>query len=141
MTSRRLVVLLAALSAASTTATAMTPFLLRWPLVLAGLSPRVPFLLLAAGHSPFVLFLIVATARLLVADPIHYALGRRHGADRIAPRIQRVVGRFGLAAVAVKPVGPVLAAAGATRLDPKLVFIADLAGTVAYLVAIHRVVA
>jgi hypothetical protein len=83
----------------------------------------------------------VATARLLVADPIHYALGRRHGADRIAPRIQRAVGRFGLAAVAVKPNGAVLAAAGATRLDPKLVFAADLVGTLVHLALLHRVAA
>ena len=139
MTTRRLVGLLAALTAASTTATACTPLLLRWPLLLIGLAPRAPFLFLAAGHTPFSVFLVVATARLLVADPIHYALGRRHGADRVHPRIQRAVGRVGLLAVALKPNGPVLVAAGAGRLDPRLVLVADVAGTLLYLLAIHRV--
>ena len=141
MTTRWLVGLLAVLSATSTTATALTPVLVHWPLVLAGLAPRAPFLFLAAGHTPFSVFLVVATARLLVADPIHYALGRRHGADRVHPRIQRAVGRVGLVAVALKPNGPVLAAAGAGRLDARWVMLADVFGTVLYVLAIHRVAA
>lgn len=139
MTSRRLVGLLVALSATSTTATLLTPLLIRWPLVLAGLSPRVPFLVLAAGSVPFPVFVAIATARLFVADPINYVLGRRHGAERVPRWVQRGVATVGLVAVAVKPNGAVLAAAGASGMCWRKVFAVDVIGTVVYLAALHNV--
>lgn len=138
MTTTRLLAALGLLTAVSTGATLLSPALAaEQPLLLAGLSPRVPFLALAAGDSPLPLFLLVGLGRLLLADPIHYALGRRHGAHRVGARVQRVVGRFGLVAVAIRPNGPVLAAAGAGHLRPGPVLVADVAGTVAYLLLLR----
>jgi membrane protein DedA with SNARE-associated domain len=141
VTSRRLVGLLAVLSALSTTATVLSPVLRDWPLLLAGLSPRAPFLYLAAGSTPLPVFVAIATARLVLADPISYALGRRHGAARVPRWVQRTVGTVGLGAVLLKPNGSVLAAAGATGMRWRWVLLADLAGTVAYVVGLHTVAA
>lgn len=138
MTTAGLLAALALLTALSTGATLLSPALAAdQPLLLAGLSPRVPFLALAAADTPLPLFLLVGLGRLVLADPIHYVLGRRHGAHRVGPRIQRVVGRLGLAAVAIRPNGPVLAAAGAGRLAPAGVVAADVTGTVAYLLLLR----
>jgi hypothetical protein len=139
VTSRRLVGLLALLSATSTAATVLFPFLRAWPLLLAGLSPRVPFLYLAAHDTPLPLFVLVATARLVIADPVSFALGRRHGAARVPRWVKRLVGAIGLGAVALKPNGSVLAAAGAGGLRWRWVLLADIAGTVTYVVGLHTV--
>lgn len=137
MTTRRLLLALGVLSVVSWTATLLTPLLAAWPLALAGLSPRLPFLLLASDSAPLPVFLAVGTARLMLADPIHHALGLRHGATRVPPRIQGWVGRFGLLAVAAKPNGLVMSAAGAGGLGLRAVLVADVVGTVAYLLVLR----
>lgn len=135
---RHLTIPLAALTVVSTTATVLAPVLARWPLVLALLSPRLPFLLLAAHSSPLVVFLVLGTARACLADPFSYLLGRRLAGEgaRRGP-ITRVFDRFGtqaaFVAVLVRPIGRHLFAAGAVRARPLTVAIADVIGTVAFL--------
>jgi hypothetical protein len=146
---RRLVLPLAVLTFISTVGTAAAPTLAHdQPLVLVALSPRLAFLTLAAGKVGFVPFLVVGMLRLCLADPFHFALGRRHGAaavDRVANRIRipgiswlrRAAERCVPVLVFLRPNGTNLAIAGASRSRRLHVALADVAGTAAYLVAIH----
>lgn len=137
---------IAVLSAVSALSTAMSPALLDTPLLLIALSPRLPFLALASTHTAPLTFLVVAVARLLVADPLYYAIGRRHGSRAV----DRLPGRFGsltkLAlrgapiAVLVRPIGRHLVLAGAAPTRTWVIAAADLAGTVGYVLAVQGAV-
>jgi hypothetical protein len=135
---RHLTIPLAVLTVVSTAATVCAPVLGRWPMFLALLSPRIPFLLLAAHSAPLPVFLALGTARACLADPFSYLLGRRLAGDG-APRgwITRAFDRYGthaaFAAVLVRPIGRHLFAAGAVRAHPVVVAVADVVSTVAFL--------
>lgn len=151
---RRLLLPLAALTVVSAAGTAAAPTLASdQPLLLMALSPRLAFLTLAAGKVALVPFLLVGVVRLCLADPFHFALGRRHGTkavDRISARLR---GRLGRAVawlraaaeravpllVFLRPNGTNLAIAGASRTRRLHVALADVGGTAAYLVVIHTV--
>lgn len=134
-----------ALSAVSAAGTVGAPWLADWPLLLVGLSPRLPFLAAAAPHVGLVPFLVVGTFRLCAGDPFHFLLGRRFGdatRRRRPRRLVRLVHRpnsrwAAAAAVLVRPVGRHLVLAGATGVPSVVVAALDLAGTVAYLVAVR----
>lgn len=137
---------LAFLSTVSVAGTAAAPWLMGSPLLLIGLSPRLPFLILAAQHAALIPFLVVGTARLCVGDPFHYFAGHRlAGSDRLAR--SRIVGlaarrrlpvrRLAAAAVLIRPVGRHLTLAGAAGVSARVVVLLDLAGTVIYLVGLH----
>lgn len=136
---------LAILSLVSAGGTLAAPVLHgRYPLLLVALSPRLPFLLLAVPHVGFVPFVLIGTARLCLADPFHFRLGRslgwlRQGKGRLA---QRLVGhRWARPATAVavvlRPNGRHLALAGAVGLRTWVVVALDVVGTVAYLAGLH----
>lgn len=136
---------LLALSAVSGAATLGAPWLADWPLLLVGLSPRLPFLAVAAPQVGLVPFLVVGTFRLCAGDPFHFLLGRRlgHAAQhRRARRLARLIHRpnsrrAAAAAVLMRPVGRHLALAGATGVPGGVVMALDLAGTLAYLMAVR----
>ncbi len=144
---------IALLSGASMVGTLLTPVLApAHPLLLVALCPRGVNLALASSRSPLWAFLVVGLMRLAAADPWHFLVGRHCGeqlaawTDNRAPRVartlartQRAVERLGLTVVAVRPNGPVLAAAGSCRLSPTLVGVADVAGTLTYLLAVYAV--
>jgi hypothetical protein len=138
-----LVAAIAVLSAVSAAATAVSPALLGSPLLLVALSPRLPFLVLAAAGTSPVVFVLVAATRLLVADPLYFALGRRHGVAALAlltGRLGRVTGlalRCAPLAVLLRPVGRHIALAGAGRSRLWLVAAADVIGTLAYVLAVE----
>jgi len=139
---RGLTVPLLAITVVSSLGTLLAPALLRWPLLLCLLSPRLPFLLLAADSSPLVAFLALATARLCIADPFHFLLGRRMaGSEAPQGLLARLLARIGPAgivvAVLVRPIGRHLFAAGALRARPAVVTATDLAGTIAFLVVVR----
>ena len=78
--------------------------------------------------------------RLCLADPFHFALGRRHGSHVIArlPRpLQWVSTRSVPVLVFLRPNGTNLAIAGASPTNRLHVAIADVVGTAVYLVLIH----
>ena len=127
----------AVLSAISALGTALTPTLLAFPMVLVAFTPRLPFLFLAATTANPVLFFCVALPRMLVADPIHIALGRRYGGRFVPRRAQRLMCRLGLLGVALRPTSKVLAAAGACKLRTSRVLTADILGTVGLLVSVY----
>lgn len=127
----------AVLSAISAVGTALTPALLAFPMVLIAFTPRLPFLFMAAATTNPLLFFGVAVPRMLVADPIHIALGRRYGARLVPQRAQRLMLRLGLVGVALRPTSKVLAAAGACKLRTSRVLIADILGTVGLVVGIY----
>lgn len=145
---RRHVVPIVASAAVSALGTLAAPWLAGSPLLLIALAPRLPFLLLAAGHVPLVLFLLIGTARLCLTDVQHFALGRRFGPailDRVKGRlrlpswslpVRLPVGSSTLVAVFLRPVGRHLVLAGAGGASPAATACADVAGTVAYLVAV-----
>ncbi|HVM08955.1 MAG TPA: hypothetical protein VM345_10845 [Acidimicrobiales bacterium] len=145
---RRLLLPLAVLTVISTAGTAAAPTLAHdQPLVLMALSPRLAFLTLAANKVALVPFVIIGAIRLCLADPFHFALGRRHG----HAAIEKIPGRFGSIArvaqrlagrsvpllVFLRPNGTNLAIAGASRSRTLHVALADVVGTLAYLVLIH----
>lgn len=127
----------AVLSAVSAVGTALTPTLLAFPMLLVAFTPRLPFLFLAATSANPVLFFCVAVPRMLVADPIHIALGRRYGGRFVPRRAQRLMLRLGLLGVALRPTSKVLAAAGACKLRTSRVLVADVLGTVGLVVGIY----
>jgi len=134
---------IAVLSAVSAAATAVSPALLGSPLLLVALSPRLPFLVLAAAGTSPAVFVLVAVTRLLVADPLYFVLGRRHGVAAVAlltGRLGRVTGlalRCAPLAVLLRPVGRHIALAGAGRSRLWLVAAADVVGTLAYVLAVE----
>jgi membrane protein DedA with SNARE-associated domain len=141
---------LVALSAGSLVGTALAPALLiSHPMLVVALAPRAVFLVVAADRVDVVILLLVAAVRLMIADPFHYALGRLHG-ERVAEWIgQRFPGarlvhdlliqllhRAGAPAIALSPTGKMLLVAGAMRMPAARVAVADIAGTVTYLVLV-----
>jgi hypothetical protein len=127
----------AVLSAVSALGTALTPTLLAFPMVLVAFTPRLPFLFLAAASANPLLFFGVAIPRMLVADPIHIALGRRYGGRFVPRRARRLMERLGLLGVALRPTSKVLAAAGACKLRTSRVLTADVLGTVGLLISVY----
>lgn len=146
---RRLLLPLAALTAISSLGTMAAPGLIAGDhsLLLVALSPRLGFLAIAAPQTALVPFLVVAGVRLCLADPFHFVLGRRHGSGAV----DRLTGRFRWLAratdiarrsvpllVFLRPNGTNLAIAGASRHNTVQVAVADVVGTLAYLLAVHR---
>jgi hypothetical protein len=138
----RLIALLAAVSAGATLA---APWLVSRPLLLIALSPRLPFLALAAANTPLLPFVVVGLLRTAAADPFHYSLGRRHGAslvERLPTSRFRVVSgvlaRSTCLAIVIRPIGRHLVLAGAAGSSARAVAAADAVGTLAYLVLVAR---
>ena len=143
---RRILIPLAALTAVSTLGTLAAPGLTHQPLLLVALSPRLSFLALAAPKVGLVPFLVVAGIRLCLADPFHFVLGRRHGTGTVE-RLTRhrwlrkahaVAGRSVPLLVFLRPNGTNLAIAGASRSHTIHVALADVVGTLVYLLAVHQ---
>jgi hypothetical protein len=146
---------LAALTVVSSLGTVAAPGLRGQPLLLVALSPRLAFLTLAAPKTALLPFLLVAGIRLCLADPFHFVLGRRHGAaalerlERSDGRCRRVRGALRAARsvacrcvpllVFLRPNGTNLAIAGASRGRVLHVAVADVVGTLAYLLVVHQV--
>ena len=145
---------LAALTVLSTAGTVFAPLLWTIPLVLVACSPRLPFLVLAAAQSAFVPFLLVGSLRLLVADPFHFGLGRRHGPTvgsavgrRLPARVRHWFAAAGperpghrwacCAALFLRPSSRILAWAGAIRIPGPLVAGLDIGGTLAYVALVY----
>ena len=134
---------IASLSALSAAATLAAPALLAHPLLLVALTPRIPFLVLAADRAPLASLLVVAVPRLCAVDLCWFRMGRRLGPaalDRLprsivdrAPRSRNAVL---VAAIFVRPVGRHLAAGAAAGLPALLVGTLDVVGTVTFVLAI-----
>ena len=133
---------LAVLSIVSAAATLGSPLLRGNPLLLMALSPRVPFLMLAARRTRLVTFVAVGTVRLCLADPFHFRIGRQLGALH-APRWagHRLARPASAAAVFLRPTGRHLALAGAVRMRPAVVAALDVTGTVLFLLGLRGVTA
>ena len=109
------------------------------------LSPRLPFLVLAAGGTNPVLFVTLIGLRLSITDWHWFDLGRRRGRDlamksRISrkillwnPRAQKV---GVVALLAIRPISRHLLLSGMVGLKSRTVAIIDIASTVVFLVAI-----
>jgi membrane protein DedA with SNARE-associated domain len=139
-----LVALLALIGAASFVGDAMSPVLLRQNrLALVALTPRSAYVVAAARDAPFPLLLLVSVARLGVADPVHFVLGREAGPavlaraqrtrvlGRVARRLPSTPGHLWLSAVAISPTAKTMVVAGGLGLPAGRVAVANLAGTVA----------
>jgi membrane protein DedA with SNARE-associated domain len=139
-----LVALLVLLGAVSFLGDAASPVLLRQNrLALVALTPRSAYVVAAARDVPFPLLLLVAVARLGVADPVHFVLGREAGPAvlaraqrtrllaRAAGRLPSAPGHFWLSAVALSPTAKTMVVAGGLGLPAGRVAVANVGGTVA----------
>lgn len=137
------------LTVASMAAFPLFPLLRQVPVVLIAINPNAVLLAWSAPRLALPVFVAVATVRLCLADPWNYALGLRYGCaarDRVentrwGPWLVRVVGVERVAcaiAVFVRPSRTPLAWAGSLRMSPRVVAALDVAGTVVYVVLLHR---
>ena len=125
--------------------TVLSPALFKAPLVLSLLSPRIPFLVLAAGKTNPLLFVTLIGIRLSITDWHWFDLGRRHGRDlamksrlsrRIMlwnPRAQKI---GVIALLAIRPISRHLLLSGMVGMKSRTVAIIDIVSTVVFLVAI-----
>ena len=136
---------ISAISIISAVGTVLSPALFKAPLVLSLLSPRLPFLVLAAGGTNPVLFVTLIGIRLSITDWHWFDLGRRRGRDlamksRISrnilmwnPRAQKI---GVVVLLAIRPISRHLLLSGMVGLKSRTVAIIDIASTVVFLVAI-----
>ena len=136
---------ISAISVVSAIGTVLSPALFQMPLVLSMLSPRLPFLVLAAGGTNPVLFVTLIGLRLSITDWHWFDLGRRRGRDlamksRISrkillwnPRAQKI---GVMALLAVRPISRHLLLSGMVGMKSRDVAIIDIVSTVVFLVAI-----
>ena len=136
---------ISAISVVSAIGTVLSPALFQMPLVLSMLSPRLPFLVLAAGGTNPVLFVTLIGLRLSITDWHWFDLGRRRGRDlamksRISrkilmwnPRAQKV---GVVALLAIRPISRHLLLSGMVGLKSRTVAVIDIISTVVFLVAI-----
>ena len=136
---------ISAISVVSAIGTVLSPALFKAPLVLSLLSPRLPFLVLAAGGTNPVLFVALIGLRLSITDWHWFDLGRRRGRDlamksRISrkilmwnPRAQKV---GVVALLAIRPISRHLLLSGMVGLKLRTVAFIDVISTVVFLVAI-----
>lgn len=136
---------ISAISIISGIGTVLSPALFKVPLVLSLLSPRLPFLVLAAGGTNPVLFVTLIGIRLSITDWHWFDLGRRRGRElamksRISrkillwnPRAQKI---GVMALLAVRPISRHLLLSGMVGMKSRDVAIIDIISTVVFLVAI-----
>ena len=136
---------ISAISVISAVGTVLSPALFQTPLVLSLLSPRLPFLVLAAGGTNPVLFVTLIGLRLSITDWHWFDLGRRRGRQlamksRISrkilmwnPRAQKV---GVVALLAIRPISRHLLLSGMVGLKLRTVAFIDVISTVVFLVAI-----
>lgn len=136
---------ISAISIISAIGTVLSPALFQMPLVLSLLSPRLPFLVLAAGGTNPILFITLIGIRLSITDWHWFDLGRRRGRQlamksRISrkilmwnPRAQKV---GVIALLAFRPISRHLLLSGMVGLKLRTVAIVDIISTVVFLVAI-----
>jgi len=136
---------ISAISIVSGIGTVLSPALFKAPLVLSLLSPRIPFLILAAGRTNPVLFVLLIGFRLTITDWHWFDLGRRHGRQLAmksrltrkilmwSPRAQKV---GVVALLAVRPISRHLLLSGMVGMKSRTVAIIDVVSTVVFLVAI-----
>jgi hypothetical protein len=136
---------ISAISVISAIGTVLSPALFQTPLVLSLLSPRLPFLLLAAGGTNPILFITLIGIRLSITDWHWFDLGRRRGRQlamksRISrkilmwnPRAQKV---GVIALLAFRPISRHLLLSGIVGLKLRTVAFIDIVSTVVFLFAI-----
>jgi hypothetical protein len=136
---------ISAISAISAIGTVLSPALFQMPLVLSMLSPRLPFLVLAAGGTNPVLFVTLIGLRLSITDWHWFDLGRRRGRDlAMKSRISRKILMWNpraqklgvMALLAVRPISRHLLLSGMVGMKSRDVAIIDVISTVVFLVAI-----
>ena len=136
---------ISAISVVSAIGTVLSPALFQMPLVLSMLSPRLPFLVLAAGGTNPVLFVTLIGLRLSITDWHWFDLGRRRGRDlALKSRISRKIlmwnpraQKIGVVALlAIRPISRHLLLSGMVGMKSRDVAIIDVISTVVFLVAI-----
>ena len=136
---------ISAISVVSAIGTVLSPALFQMPLVLSMLSPRLPFLVLAAGGTNPVLFVTLIGLRLSITDWHWFDLGRRRGRDlAMKSRISRKIllwnpraQKIGVVALlAIRPISRHLLLSGMVGLKSRTVAFIDIISTVVFLVAI-----
>lgn len=133
-----------AIGVMATTGAALTPSLLaHQPLLLIAMNPSIPHLITVAPATEWHAFVVVAVGRLLLSDPLYFALGRWFGRDAVrwASRktgmlsslpltLERSFARWGSLMVLVSPYGIICLLAGAAGMSRSRFWTLNLIGTV-----------
>lgn len=136
---------ISAISIVSGIGTVLSPALFKAPLVLSLLSPRIPFLVLAAGKTNPLLFVTLIGIRLSITDWHWFDLGRRHGRElAMKSRLSRKImlwnpraQKIGVVALlAIRPISRHLLLSGMVGMKSRTVAVIDIVSTVVFLVAI-----
>ena len=136
---------ISAISIVSGIGTVLSPALFKAPLVLSLLSPRIPFLVLAAGRTNPLLFVTLIGIRLSITDWHWFDLGRRHGRElAMKSRLSRKImlwnpraQKIGVVALlAIRPISRHLLLSGMVGMKSRTVAVIDIVSTVVFLVAI-----
>ncbi len=139
-----LLVGMVAIGAMAATGAALTPSLLaHQPLLLIALNPSIPHLITLAPSTEWPAFVAVAVARLLLSDPLYYALGRWFGPDAVtwasrksgpmssvALSLERSFARWGSLMVFMLPYGMFCILAGAAGMSRRRFWTLNLLGTI-----------
>ncbi|MCA9627555.1 MAG: VTT domain-containing protein [Myxococcales bacterium] len=138
-----LLVGMVALGALATTGAALTPSLLAHrPLLLIAMNPSIPHLITVAPATEWSAFLAIGVLRLMLADPLYFALGRWFGVDAVqwAERragrwaaytrfLEAAFNRWGSLLVFLSPYGIVCLLAGASGMSLKRFWGLNFLGT------------
>ncbi len=140
-----------ALGALATTGAALTPSLLAHrPLVLIAMNPSVPHLITVAPATEWSAFIAIAVLRLMLADPLYFALGRWFGVDAVqwaerragrwsgyARFLEGAFSRWGSALVFLSPYGIVCLLAGASGMSLKRFWGLNFLGTLSMVLVLR----
>ncbi|MCA9647903.1 MAG: VTT domain-containing protein [Polyangiaceae bacterium] len=140
-----------ALGVVATTGAALTPSLLaHQPLLLIAMNPSIPHLITVAPATEWSAFIGVAVLRLMLADPLYFAMGRWFGVDgvqwaeRRAGRwsaysrlLEGAFSRWGSLLVFLSPYGIVCLLAGASGMSLKRFWGLNFLGTLSLVLVLR----
>lgn len=146
-----LLVGVASVAAVAAIGAALTPSLLaHQPLLLIAMNPSIPHLVTVSPNTDLTLFMLVAFTRLIISDPLYFAMGRWFGPDAVAWAQRRSPGaaeslrwlegvfkKGGSLMVFLSPYPMICLMAGVSKMDIRRFWLLNAAGTLSLLVVLR----
>ena len=140
-----------ALGALATTGAALTPSLLaRQPLLLIAMNPSIPHLITVAPATEWSAFIAIGVLRLMLADPLYFAMGRWFGVDGVqwaerragrwsaySRMLEGAFSRWGSVLVFLSPYGIVCLLAGASGMSLRRFWGLNFLGTLSLVLVLR----